>query len=139
MGLLLSKINPMYAGIAALVVGVFIYVSVMVYGLKTEIAELQLEVKTVRDAKREVEGDLVLSNAQSELYSTAIAQSNDAIEKLATEANIAKEEYDIWYAKPPEVKFDTVYKYLPSKTAGDECKDVLDTLHRISKDTYEDI
>lgn len=85
----------------------------------------------------QLESKLVVSETNTYQYKAQVKSQNDAIEKLGMDYSKANAEYQKLLNQPPEVRFKTVYKEVPSiGVKSDECEDIKKLLDDIRNAGY---
>ena len=134
---LLGRINPKIAFMAVIIAAV----SWNIYGLRTEVAGLRSEVNGLKIVRDSLKGQLVVVEGQVQLAYSSIDVQNEAIELLALDKAKVDESYAEWKEKPAEVKYEVIYKTMPStvSTEVSPCDRVKEFTKAVSEIKYEDL
>ena len=84
------------------------------------ISKLQLETRVA-----ELETSLVVCNTNKVVVENALASQNDRVEAMRVDSEIAFKKYQELVEKPPEIRYEVVYKKVPAiGVKSDECEEI---------------
>jgi hypothetical protein len=96
-----------------------------------------IKIERLNVSLAEIETKLVVSETNTYQCKAQVKSQNDAITKLEMDYSKANAEYQKLLNQPPEVRFKTVYKEVPSiGVKSDECKDIKKLLDDIRNAGY---
>lgn len=96
---MLGVIGYVYAAIATIVLGGWVYYDGVVSSLERQVLTLERKVAVV--------------SANSVTLKATIKDNNDRIAKQKIELDIRTAELGEWKNKPEKVRYETIYKYIP--------------------------
>lgn len=84
------------------------------------VGKLQLETKVA-----ELETSLVICNTNKVAVENALASQNDKVEAMRADSEAALRKYQELAEKPPEIRYEVVYKKVPTIGGkSDECEEI---------------
>ena len=85
----------------------------------------------------ELESSLIVCQTNKYTLEQAINSQNDKISKYEIDLENKNKSYQELLNKPAEIRFETIYKKIPSiKVDSDECKDIKNLLDDIRSNGY---
>jgi len=113
-------------GLALLLIGTGVYNKLEVSGLENEVSKMQIE--------------LLECKSQAELYKVSLNNQTKAIEALRVDYNTSVIELEEWKIKPPEFRYETIYKYIPKiEYIKGDCNDTKELINSISTINYNNL
>ena len=83
-------------------------------------AKLQLETKVAQ-----LETSLVVCNTNKLAVENALSSQNEKVEAMRVDNEVALKNYQELVEKPPEIRYEVVYKKVPTiGVKSDECKEI---------------
>lgn len=92
--------------LGAVLVALGIYTYMTVNGLKLELSETRVSVVTAK--------------ADYNMCRDTVSKQNEKIDAVKVEYGEAVKKLDEWKAKPAEIRYNTIYKYVPRKVVENE-------------------
>ena len=92
--------------LGAVLVALGIYTYMTVNGLKLELSETRVSVVTAK--------------ADYNMCRSAVGKQNNKIAAVQVDYSEAVKKLDQWKAKPVEIRYNTIYKYIPRKVVENE-------------------
>lgn len=84
------------------------------------IGKLQLETRVA-----ELETSLVVCNTNKVAIENALTSQNDKVESMRADSEAALKKYQELVEKPPEIRYEVVYKKVPTiGVKSDECEEI---------------
>jgi len=113
-------------GLALLLIGSGLYNKVEVSGLENDVAKTQIE--------------LLECKSQSRLYKLSLNNQTKMIEALRVDYNVSIMQLEEWRIKPPEFRYETIYKYIPKiEYIKGDCNDTKALINSISTINYNSL
>ena len=114
------------AGLALLLVGTGVYNKIEVSGLENDIAKGEVS--------------LAQCKYQTSVYKFALGLQTDKIEALRVDYNASVTKLEEWKSKPPKVRYETIYKYIPKiEYIKGDCNDTKMLINSIGTIDYNDL
>ena len=105
--------------------------AVLLFSKNIEIDNLkaELEISTLQVEK--MKSDKENMRTQLDMCVTEISKVNEQMEHLAADRNRALDKFNEQKAKPPEVRYEVVYKHIINKDGSNDCNDVKGVLDSV--------
>lgn len=96
-----------------------------------------VKIERLKSDITELEAKIVVADTNTYQCKSSLKDQNDHIAKLSLDYELANAEYHKLLNQPPEVRFKTIYKEIPSiGVKSDECQDIKNLLDDIRNAGY---
>lgn len=110
--------------------------AVLLFSKDMQIDSLKAELEISNAQVEKMKSDKENMKTQLDMCVIEINKVNEQMKHLAVDHNRAMYKFNEQKAKPPAVRYETVYKYI-NKDGSNDCNDVKSTLNNVRAFEYE--